>query len=56
MMCSASSVRFSCSPTSGQSTPHGISFIASLEPTPRNARPGASCSSVAICCATTTGL
>jgi hypothetical protein len=56
MIVSASSVRASCSSGDGQSKPAGISFIASLDPTPRNVRPGARISRVAICCATTTGL
>jgi hypothetical protein len=57
MIVSASSVRRNCSSRDGHgSSPAGISFIASLEPTPRNARPGNSFSSVASCCATTTGL
>ena len=56
MIDSDSSVRASCSAVSGQSMPAGTSFIASLEPTPRNARPGNMTSRVAICCATTTGL
>lgn len=56
MMISASSVRASCSSVDGQARPAGASFIASDEPTPRNARPRASSSSVAACCATTTGL
>ena len=56
MIVSASAVRRSCSAVSGQSMPAGTSFIASLEPTPRNARPGNIASSVATCCATTTGL
>ena len=56
MIVSASSVRASCSAGAGQSRPAGTSFIASLEPTPMNARPGNSASSVATCWATTTGL
>jgi hypothetical protein len=56
MIVRASSVRRSCSPVSGHSIPAGTSFIASLEPTPRNARPGNIVSSVASCWATTTGL
>ena len=56
MISSASAVRCSCSAVSGHAMPAGTSFIASLEPTPRNARPGASASSVATCCASTTGL
>jgi hypothetical protein len=42
--------------TDGQRIPAGTSFIASPDPTPRNARPGQSASSVATCWATTTGL
>ena len=56
MIVSASSVRLSWSAGAGQSAPAGISFIASLLPAPRKARPGKSCSSVATCWATTTGL
>lgn len=56
MIVSASSVRSSCSLTAGHLIPAGTSFIASPEPTPRNARPGHRDSSVATCCATTTGL
>jgi hypothetical protein len=56
MIWSASSVRRSCSAVSGQSMPAGTSFMASLEPAPRKARPGNITSSVASCWATTTGL
>ncbi len=56
MIVSASSVRASCSSGDGQLMPAGTSFIASPLPTPRKTRCGASTPSVAICCATTTGL
>jgi hypothetical protein len=56
MTVNASSVRSSCSAGDGQSMPAGTSFIASPEPRPRNARPGARNSSVAAFCATTTGV
>lgn len=56
MISSDSVVRRSCSPVSGHSIPAGTSFIASLDPAPRKARPGNITSSVASCWATTTGL
>ena len=55
MISSASSMRSTCSPTEGQSMPHGVSFSDSPEPMPRKARPGNIDSSVANAWATTAG-
>jgi len=54
-MSSASSMRSTCSATSGQSIPVGVSFSASPDPIPRNARPAYISSSVANACATIAG-
>ena len=55
MISSASSMRRTWSPVSGQSMPQGVSLSDSPEPIPRKARPGKSSSSVAANCATTAG-
>jgi hypothetical protein len=55
MISSASSMRAICSPAEGQSIPQGDSLSASPEPTPRNARPGQSSSTVATNWATVAG-
>ena len=56
MISSASCMRLTCSPGSGQSIPAGDSLSDSPEPIPMNALPGLSSSSVANACATITGL
>ena len=56
MISSASPMRATWTPGSGQSAPVGVSFRASPEPMPRKARPGNISSSVANAWATITGL